>query len=255
MTKRLLVGIAVVLGVFWWGSIFPGRKFHHKNNDGGKAYGEEIKTIELPKEYLEAYDLFLKANATDAGEYTYDKAIEKLKKIIATTENQDIKLRCYFLISFSSFLQGDFSMAYKMGIEGLSLAKTRLAENPKTVLLDKIKQAVENKEITDISGMVAILSLGEEGNGLVYDLAAFHSRYEDQQELVEKCWKKYSPAFEKSIKTLLREGFSQKETDTIRQELEKKYMKMGFIHPSTFETEILAYKEKFLKGRLDALIE
>ena len=256
MNKRFATRLSIICAVVLSASVFfPWRQCDNANNDGGKVYGEELTTAELPTEYLEAYDLFLKANITDVGEYTYDKAIDRLNKVIATTDNQDVILRCYCLVSFSRFLQGNFSEAYKAAVESVRLARARLPENSKTALIDKIKQAVENKKITDVSTLVAMSSLDEEGSGLVYDLIALYSNYGEQQELAERCWSKYcQPEFDKRVKTLLKEWFSQEERDRIKKELAAKYSKKGCFHPSALETDILAYKDACLKARLNALV-
>ncbi len=242
MKRILLIGLSICLVVSLSKASFCAEI------DPDSLTLSDLKVSGATQDYLEAYKLFLKANVcdNDKGEYTYGKAIESLKKVSQTTKATEVKLRCLFLISFSYFLDGKTKEAYKTGLEALSLAKTYLKDNPKIALFDKIKSAIENKEITEISKVASLMDLGEEAAGLTKDLFYLQKNREDYQELVKKCWGKYKPAFDKKIASLANEQtLSPKELEKLKKELEERYSKQGFFISSELEK---AFTEACLKS-------
>jgi len=231
MKKKILICFFFLCLVIIIGQIYAGKEGSEEETN---LSDRTIQTTS--QEYLDAYNLFLKANVTDAGENTYSKAIESLKKVNQTTKSAEEKLNCLFLISFSSFLDGNTEEAYKMGLEALSLAKTIFKDNANISLLGKIKLAIENKEITQISEISSLLNLGEEATGLITDLYDLQERREGYQKIVKRCWEKYKPEFDKKIANISKEqGLSVEETEEIKKQLEEKYSKKGYFLPGEIE--------------------
>ncbi len=104
----------------------------------------------VTQEYVNAYKLFLKAKAQDKGKYTYKEAIESFEAIAGTTENPELKLRSFFLITFCNFLGMNIDEAHKAGIETLHLAEELRKGDSRVAFLSEFTQKISQGEIGTI---------------------------------------------------------------------------------------------------------
>lgn len=200
---------------------------------------EDLKVQGATTEYLEAYKLYLKASVTDKGEYTYSKAISALREVFLKTPNPDIQLRCLFLITFSYFLDGKIGEAIKSGEETFNLAKKVLKENPNIILLEKLKEEISTKNISDISYIINFLNLGGESAEFIKELYILYQSHKELSDIRERCWEKYKPALYKKIEEIAEKyKLSFEIRQKIKEQLEEKYKEKGFFFSHEIEDPV-----------------
>ncbi len=104
----------------------------------------------VTQEYVDAYKIFLKANAQDKGEDTYEQAIAAFEKIVRTTKNPELKLRGLYLITLSNFLLSNIESAYKSGMQVLALSKKLRGKDKRIIFLTNLVAGIQKGKITSI---------------------------------------------------------------------------------------------------------
>jgi len=234
----ILIGI-----IFFLFLVMPYMRGFLRKEISEQLFAEEIKD----KDYEAAYEIFLKAKAGDNASPSYKDAIKSLKKVYQSTKNSGIKLRCYFLITFCQFIEGNISTSYKTGLETLNMAKK---SNLKLDLLNKVISSIQNKEITKISEMTSLTAKDKEITGFINDLFYLQNSREKYQNMAKRCWRDYfKVTFDKklsqSIKELKNLSVPSKEIKKI-ENLEKQFEKRGFFLPQELESVINEISIKYL---------
>ena len=144
----------------------------------------------VTQEYVDAYKLFLKANAQDKGENTYEQAIAAFEKIVETTRNPELELRSLYLITFSNFLLSKIDAAYTSGVLVLALSKKLRGKDKRIIFLSNLVAKIQKGEIKTITEMNENLQ-PEELPGFTDDLyllpegskeyAQMKKKYEDKK--------------------------------------------------------------------------
>lgn len=139
----------------------------------------------VTQEYVDAYKLFLKAQAGDKQNPSYADAVTAFDKIAAATKNPELKLRSLYLVTLSNFLQGKIDEAYKSGQSVLSLSKELYPKDSLVAKLDKVVSAITKGDIKDIKGLNA--GIAEQSSAeLANDLNTIVANQKDYQALKDK---------------------------------------------------------------------
>ena len=139
----------------------------------------------VTQEYVDAYKLFLKAQAGDKQNPSYADAVTAFDKIAAATKNPELKLRSLYIVTLSNFLQGKIDEAYKSGQGVLSLSKELYPKNSLVAKLDKVVSAITRGDIKDIKGLNAGIE-DQPSSEFADDLNSIVTGQKDFQALKDK---------------------------------------------------------------------
>jgi hypothetical protein len=200
----------------------------------------DLRVPDATPEFLDAYQLFLKAGVSDKGKRGYADAVTALDKVGKATPSQGLTLQCLFLTAFAQFLDGRFAESAQAATSALELARICLADHAAIGGLAAMKTAVDAQTLKALPDLTALLKLGQDGSTLAAELFALYRARNNLNAMLDARWEKNRAGMDAKIaEWATAEKFTPDQVEKVRRKLEQQFRPQGSVDLDTVEDELV----------------